>query len=576
MRAPAAGRGWWLAAPALAVILSVVLYPLVFATYYSLREVRPNLVGDWSGLSNYSRMLHDPGFLGALSTTLAFTAASSTLSLVLGFSIALALNRVTKGRGALTAIFLIPWAFALVVVATISRLLVNDQVGIVGYAVKALGILDQPLLTDPPALLVVAILADVWRGTPLVVLLLLAGLSTIPAELHEAASVDGAGSLQRFFRITVPLLRPTLPVVLLFRALDAFRVYDLFWVMSGRQLESISTYIYENVMISQFNFGLGMAGAVFVFECALSTAAVFIALFGAQASTGLQHSGLYERGRSGPGGRLLPYAVLAPAALAFAAPPLWVLKMSLVSPRELLSTPPDILPNSLSIFPYLAILGNGAFLLSLANSTLIAGTVTLLTLLLGTPAAYAISRLGLRHGNRMLAGMLAVSFFPPVAVLAPMLIQLGAFGLANSYLAVILPNTAFLLPLAIWLLSTFFRELPADVEEAARACGATTFQVLRKVTVPLAAPSVLAAGALIFILAWNEFIFANTFLFDPGLRPVTVLLAGFAGTVNPNYGLLAASSLVATLPPVLLILAIQRRLVPGPTGGQGNKKSRGA
>jgi multiple sugar transport system permease protein len=163
--------------------------------------------------------------------------------------------------------------------------------------------------------------------------------------------------------------------------------------------------------------------------------------------------------------------------------------------------------------------------------------------------------------------ILAISFFPQVAIIAPLFIQFTALGIIDTYSSVIITDTVFALPLTIWLLVAFFRELPVDLEDAAKVDGATTIQAFRKVIVPLAAPGVFTTAILTFIFAWNEYLIANTFLFDESTQPVTVVIPNFATLYTVDYGSQAAASVVVTVPLVILVLIFQRRIVSGLTAG---------
>ncbi len=211
---------------------------------------------------------------------------SVAIQFVLGLAIALAINRAFVGRGPVRAAILVPWAFPLIISAVIWRLFYLPNGGILNYLFVTVGPLTQPILTDQTLLLAGAILADVWKTTPFMALLLLAGLQTIPSDVYEAAKVDGANRIQSFFRITLPMLKGSILVALLFRTLDAWRIFDLFWAMSDRQLESLSTYTYETVRVSQLLFPVGNAAAVFTFVSALVIALIFIRCFGMETSPG--------------------------------------------------------------------------------------------------------------------------------------------------------------------------------------------------------------------------------------------------------------------------------------------------
>jgi trehalose/maltose transport system permease protein len=262
--------------PAVLLILAVAFLPVAYTIWLSLHDATVTTTGEFVGLQNFADAFDDPVFRDALQNTAIFTVVSVALELVLGLAIALAINRAFRARGLVRASVLVPWAFPVVISALMWRLMLQDQVGVVTYLVQEVGLTDDPVLSDRTSLMAAAIAVDVWKTTPFMALLLLAGLQTIPREVREAALVDGARPVQRLFRITLPLLKPAILVALLFRTLEAWSVYDLFWVMSDRQLESLSTYVFEGVRVSQLQFSTGTAAAVMVFLSAILIALVFI------------------------------------------------------------------------------------------------------------------------------------------------------------------------------------------------------------------------------------------------------------------------------------------------------------
>jgi trehalose/maltose transport system permease protein len=274
--------------------------------------------------------------------------------------------------------------------------------------------------------------------------------------------------------------------------------------------------------------------------------------------------------RGGSGGALnmvLFYVFLVIFVLASVLPLVWVFKMSIVTKSELYASPPTILPNNTTTAEYAQIFGDPTFQKALINSTIIASVTTVICLVFGSITAYAIARLRFRFKSTVMTLILAISFFPAVAIIAPLFMQFTAVGLINTYWSVIITDTVFALPLTIWLLVAFFRELPRDLEDAAKVDGATTIQAFRKVIVPLAAPGVFTTAILTFIYAWNEFLFANTFLFDPSTQPVTVVIPNFATIYTVDYGAQAAAAVVVTVPLVIMVLIFQRRIVSGLTAG---------
>ena len=282
---PERRTAYYMILPALLIILIVAFYPIAYALWLSFHQANINATGNFVGLQNYILMFQNSEFLEGLKNTLIFTGVSVTLEFFIGLAIALAINRAFRGRGLVRAAVLVPWAFPTVISAVMWRLMFQDQVGIIQYVASALGIISQPILSDQTLLLIGAILVDTWKTTPFVALLLLAGLQVIPGDVYEAAKVDGANVIQRFFRITLPLLKPAILVAVLFRTLDSYRVFDLFWAMSNRELESLSTFVYKGVRISQLNFAVGNAASVFIFVSAFLLALFFIKALGMQTST---------------------------------------------------------------------------------------------------------------------------------------------------------------------------------------------------------------------------------------------------------------------------------------------------
>jgi trehalose/maltose transport system permease protein len=281
---PERRAAYYMVLPALIIVVAIAFYPVLYGIVLSVTDSTVTSFGSFVGVENYVEMFQNPSFLEGLSNTVIFTVVSVALEFIIGLGIALAINRAFRGRGLVRAAVLVPWAFPTVISAVMWRLMFQDQVGIINYVANAIGLISEPILADRTLLLIGAILVDVWKTTPFMALLLLAGLQVIPGDVYEAARVDGANVMQRFFRITLPLLKGAILVAVLFRTLDAYRVYDLFWAMSNRELESLSTFVYEGVRISQLQFGQGNAAAVFIFVTAFLLALFFIKVLGMRTS----------------------------------------------------------------------------------------------------------------------------------------------------------------------------------------------------------------------------------------------------------------------------------------------------
>ncbi|AKM19340.1 Trehalose transport system permease protein SugA [Geobacillus sp. 12AMOR1] len=243
--------------------------------------IEPNFVG----LKHYKDSFSDMRLWKALWNTTFFTVVSVAIELVLGLGIALLINKAFFGRGLVRATILIPWAIPTAVSALMWKFLYDGQNGIVAHYFETIGLVDRmgDLLTTEAGAMFAVIFADVWKTTPYMALLLLAGLQTIPSSLYEAASIDGATKWQQFTQITLPLLKSSILVALLFRTLDAFRVFDLIYVLTGggpaNSTETISILAYK-VMFSQTNFGAGSALAVVVFLCVAIISMIYIKWLG--------------------------------------------------------------------------------------------------------------------------------------------------------------------------------------------------------------------------------------------------------------------------------------------------------
>jgi len=251
-------------APSMILIAIVAAYPIIYAVWLSLHEYSVRVAGlsRWAGFRNYSNALSDPAWWAAFEHTLIFTVVSVALELVIGLGMALAMHEAFKGQGLLRTVVLVPWAVLSVVTAIMWRTMFVSPYGFVN---TVLGTQTVWLGSEPQALIII-ILADVWKTAPFMALLILAGLQVIPGEIYEAAKVDGATTWQRFARITLPLLMPAILVALIFRTLDALRIFDLPYVLTqGQNGTSTLSTIAQEAFATNRIYGLGAAMAVLTF-----------------------------------------------------------------------------------------------------------------------------------------------------------------------------------------------------------------------------------------------------------------------------------------------------------------------
>jgi len=275
-----------LCAPAVLAMLLVTGYPVGYAIYLSLQRFDLRFPDDkeFVGLDNYVNVLTSTTWWSDFLSTAIITVASVSIELVLGMALALVMHRAIFGRGAVRASVLIPYGIVTVVAAFAWRFAFDPSTGFV--AGLPLIADDAAPLTDTFGSYVVIIMTEVWKTTPFMALLLLAGLALVPDELHEAAKVDGASAVQRFFRITLPLMKPAILVALLFRTLDAFRVFDSVFILTAgaNNTETVSILGF-NQLINRLNLGIGSAVSVLIFLCVIIIAVAFVKGLGANTDT---------------------------------------------------------------------------------------------------------------------------------------------------------------------------------------------------------------------------------------------------------------------------------------------------
>ena len=253
--------------------------------------------------------------------------------------------------------------------------------------------------------------------------------------------------------------------------------------------------------------------------------------------------------------------------LILGALPLWWALVASVTPEAELFRAPSLWPREIVLEHYRALFDERDFWRPIRNSIVVAGATTVLCVTLGTFAAYALARLRFRGRAAILGFILAVTMFPQISIVTPLFLMLRAVRLIDTYPGLILPYTTFAMPLTVWLLVGFFRQLPADLEDAALVDGATRWQSFVKIVLPLAAPGIATTAILTFIYCWNEFLFALSFTLGPERQTVPVAIALFRGQYQVPWGQILAAAVVATIPVALVVLLFQRRIVEGLTAG---------
>jgi ABC-type sugar transport system permease subunit len=270
---------YFLVLPTIIVIVAVAGFPIVNSLWQSLQSNPLSPSSNFVGLQNYAQVLGSSEFRTAIGVTFGFTIIAVALETIFGLGIALLINATFPGRGLVRAAILVPWAFPTVISAQIWFLMYNDRTGIVSYILQRIHVLPAggTLLQTSNGIILASIITDVWKTTPFMALLLLAGLQVIPHELYEAAGVDGSTRWQSFWRITLPMLTGPLLIALLFRTLASLGVFDLLYILGGNQVESMASFSYNFMFTrSTFDFAAGVTASMILFFTGIIVALLFV------------------------------------------------------------------------------------------------------------------------------------------------------------------------------------------------------------------------------------------------------------------------------------------------------------
>jgi multiple sugar transport system permease protein len=249
------------------------------------------------------------------------------------------------------------------------------------------------------------------------------------------------------------------------------------------------------------------------------------------------------------------------------APFLWFAMIAFKPHREITAIPPTLFPRQISFDAIEAAIHEYGLVLFLKNSLIVASSTTIVCVAVGAFAAYALARIPIRFSRGLLVGILAVAMFPQISIAGPVWRILRTLGWLNTYQGLIIPYLALTLPLTVWILANFFKELPQELEEAAKVDGAGPFQIVTRVFIPLAAPGIFTAAILTFIYSWNEFFFALLIMTQRDVQTLPVGIALFPGEYTMPWGEIAAASTIATIPLIVLVVLFQRWIISGLTAG---------
>ncbi|MFN8633236.1 MAG: ABC transporter permease subunit [Chloroflexota bacterium] len=644
-RQPLASRGWykrsqrvlgrdWLTAY-LFVSLTVILlgtikaYPFLRALWFSFHNVIGFRVGAFVGLDNYIALWGDDRFTRAIGTTLTFTAISVVAKLALGMSASLLLHNVPRWGAVFGGLLLLPFIIPDVVRALAWRLILDPIFGGLNHIlVHELGVIQKGVgwLSDPQLALPSVITVNVWGGLPFIIIMLVAGLKAIDAELYDAASVDGAGAWRRYLHVTLPGLRYVLIVGTLGAFIATFNGFTLVYLLtSGGPYGATRMYpiLAVEYAVLGFRTSAGIAVAMIVAPVMLGLSLVMARylLWRDEIARGTHQDGIVWRAlmvvvwpirmlvrgllalfwvvndrleraadaasrtlRSWRGGETgapnpligptsrrigvtLMYLALGLFVLFELFPIYFVVVTAFKSELQIQRVASMFWPAPWTLEEFSFLFTRTRFVEWYGNTAYVAISTTVVSVLAASLGAYALVRLRWRGASTLATVVLVANLMPGALMVIPMYLILSQLHLINTHWSLLLTYPTFVLPFATWMLMGYYRSIPEEVEDAAMIDGCNRLQAFFLVVLPLVRPALLAVALLAFTASWNEFLYAFTFLRSRELYTLPVGLSLLiVGDIQP-WGLLMAASLLTAVPVAVVYMVGQRLMVAGLTAG---------
>ena len=625
----------------LLVLALVFIFPLLTSFWWSLTDYKigQEQAKKFIGLNNYIRILSSKQTLHSLGITFKFTIGAFIAQFILGFGLALLIDYLGLMKGVVRTLIILPLMMTPIVLGVVWRTMFNYDFGIINYLVGLVGIPRLDLLHTPSMALPVVIGVDTWLVTPFVMMVMSAGLASLPREPYESAEIDGASALQKFWYLTLPLLRPVILVVIVFRTYALLRAFDLPFSLTrggpARATEVLSYHIYSRMYVGHQG-GYPSAVAYILMLITIAIVLFFLRrldLAGEGPGRVGERESIFARHLWMPLGRLLRRLRAAVGKLlepseeaqqraaerrlaawrrggdrglfgSFRArrrvgrgiagfiillyllmqvfPVYWIYSSSLKEPHRVFASPPDwifkptlhnyrvVLGLAYGTETELAMFGAKPPLSKLPqyalNSFTTAVSTTIISLSLGTLAAYVLARFRMRGKRTILTAMLVTRMVPPVVIILPIFLTWRALGLVDTFPGMVLAYLSFTLPFAVWMMRGYILDLPVELEEAAMVDGTSRLGALFRVTLPLAAPGLAATAIFTFIHSWNEFLFA-IILGSNHVKPVTVEILAYVSDMAILFGRLFAASGLILLPVLIFTLFVQKYIATGLTGG---------
>ena len=507
--------------------------------------------GDW-GFMNFLRLFRDSRFINSIYVTLALSLGGVAVQLVLGTLIAVGLDQITPRWRIARGFFIIPFAVPHVAVALVWLSLFTPTLSPINAVLNLVGLPGPVWFSTQTGAITAIVIADTWANFPFVMLLILAALQGISPDLKEAAAIDGATRMRTFFVITLPLLKPALVLVTLFRFIETLKHFPLIYVMTkggtgardaGDELLRLCPVLRELQHL--------LRGPRSPSRSSSSPRSRAI------SSPGSTRGSTMDRNRHG--WRFALGRAMMVVFLVFAlVPVVWSILLTF-RPQLYLFEPVWRSPLRWTLANFDTI-ARSDFPLALLNSLITAGGATVLAMIIGVPAGFALAKGNLRGTFTTSWALLLLRMAPPIGIVLPLFLAYLHIGLLNTRIGLIFAYMSLTLPFVVWSMWTSFAQVPSDLIEAAAIDGATLPEILWKVVLPVSRPGLIAAAILGFLLAWNDFFFALLITRgDTVTAPVAIM--NFVSYASVDWGAIALATIILTLPIIPVILFANKYIV---------------